>query len=215
MKYKEQLESQEWQLKRREILERDNYCCKKCNTKRSPFLNLSQKFGIKSYKEMINIGYKVEINNNEIIININNFSEKANFIEENNKNIVKEKLFFAKRYVEPKNKFIFKFNSYELICFYSKIETKNRVTDLNIHHKYYIEKRLAWEYDNDALITLCEKCHQKEHEEIEIKVLNEEGQLLYIPEICDKCSGSGYIHEFEYYQNGICFKCGGHGVIFP
>lgn len=30
---------------------------------------------------------------------------------------------------------------------------------LNVHHKYYIKGHKAWEYDNDALITLCTECH--------------------------------------------------------
>ena len=34
---------------------------------------------------------------------------------------------------------------------------------LNVHHKYYNESKLAWEYPNDALITLCEDCHENEH----------------------------------------------------
>ena len=33
MKYKQQLRSNEWKLKRNEILERDNYCCRECSSK--------------------------------------------------------------------------------------------------------------------------------------------------------------------------------------
>lgn len=35
---------------------------------------------------------------------------------------------------------------------------------LNIHHTYYIEGRKPWEYENEALVTLCEDCHKKRHE---------------------------------------------------
>lgn len=31
---------------------------------------------------------------------------------------------------------------------------------MHVHHKYYIEGRKPWEYEDDALVTICEKCHQ-------------------------------------------------------
>lgn len=34
---------------------------------------------------------------------------------------------------------------------------------LNVHHLVYEDGRLAWEYPNEKLITLCEQCHAKEH----------------------------------------------------
>jgi cytochrome c553 len=34
-------------------------------------------------------------------------------------------------------------------------------TTLNVHHKYY-QKCDPWEYNNEALLTLCEDCHSKE-----------------------------------------------------
>lgn len=34
---------------------------------------------------------------------------------------------------------------------------------LQVHHKHYVEGRLAWEYDDSDLITLCKSCHAKEH----------------------------------------------------
>ena len=36
---------------------------------------------------------------------------------------------------------------------------------LNIHHKYYISGKKPWEYEDDALVTLCEDCHKKRHEQ--------------------------------------------------
>lgn len=34
---------------------------------------------------------------------------------------------------------------------------------LNVHHLSYEKSRLAWEYPNEKLITLCEECHAREH----------------------------------------------------
>ena len=47
--------------------------------------------------------------------------------------------------------------------------------NLQVHHKYYLqypdhEKVLPWEYKDDALITLCDKCHKKWHDTHTIKV---------------------------------------------
>lgn len=35
---------------------------------------------------------------------------------------------------------------------------------LHVHHKHYVKDRLAWEYDIEELATLCETCHEREHE---------------------------------------------------
>lgn len=34
---------------------------------------------------------------------------------------------------------------------------------LHVHHKYYVLNVMPWEYPNNALITLCNICHKKEH----------------------------------------------------
>jgi len=31
---------------------------------------------------------------------------------------------------------------------------------LNVHHKYYLKGKKAWEYPFEALVTLCEFCHE-------------------------------------------------------
>lgn len=35
---------------------------------------------------------------------------------------------------------------------------------LNVHHRYYIEGNMPWEYDDDALVTLCDDCHREVHD---------------------------------------------------
>lgn len=48
----------------------------------------------------------------------------------------------------------------------------NRYDDvvLNVHHRYYVEDRMPWDYPDHALITLCKECHKKEHEMNDINV---------------------------------------------
>lgn len=35
---------------------------------------------------------------------------------------------------------------------------------LHVHHKQYFKGRMAWEYDADGLVALCEPCHAQTHE---------------------------------------------------
>ena len=86
---------------------------------------------------------------------------------------------------------------------------------LHIHHRYYIEDRCPWEYDDDALITLCSDCHSETHKTETTPLFSETGSVLYsdLP-ICDRCGGRGELPQYKYYMNGICFKCHGAGVIF-
>lgn len=35
---------------------------------------------------------------------------------------------------------------------------------LEVHHKYYLKDRMPWQVPDNCLVTLCRKCHQKEHE---------------------------------------------------
>jgi hypothetical protein len=51
----------------------------------------------------------------------------------------------------------------EFRCQYCRDDTST----LNVHHKHYIKGRLAWEYSDDELVTLCEPCHELSHEENE------------------------------------------------
>lgn len=37
---------------------------------------------------------------------------------------------------------------------------------LHVHHKYYTKGRKPWEYCDDALVTLCESCHDGETSEL-------------------------------------------------
>ena len=85
---------------------------------------------------------------------------------------------------------------------------------LNVHHKYYVSGRKPWEYDNDALITLCQDCHCLEHKSTQTPVYKDlyNKQVMAYAEICDRCGGSGYLPQYHHVKGGICFKCYGEGV---
>lgn len=48
------------------------------------------------------------------------------------------------------------------------------IRHLNVHHREYIWGQEPWDYPDDLLITLCEKCHGKQHKNI----LSEKNFLL-------------------------------------
>ncbi len=83
------------------------------------------------------------------------------------------------------------------------------VKDLHIHHKYYQVDKFAWEYPNDALITLCWDCHEKLHKNTEIEIRDINNNLIRRRTVCSRCYGAGYFPEYNHVQNGVCFKCGG------
>lgn len=41
----------------------------------------------------------------------------------------------------------------------------DKESTLHVHHKQYAKGRMAWEYPNDELVTLCEECHDTMHEQ--------------------------------------------------
>ena len=55
---------------------------------------------------------------------------------------------------------------------------------LNVHHKIYYRNRHLWDYQDDCLVTLCEKCHHYIHslQEISIPIVEENslGQNILI-----------------------------------
>lgn len=82
--------------------------------------------------------------------------------------------------------------------------------NLHVHHKYYQEGKMAWEYPDEALVTLCWFCHDKLHRNSEISILDEYGNLLDPKQVCFRCHGAGYFPQFAHVENGICFRCDGN-----
>lgn len=84
---------------------------------------------------------------------------------------------------------------------------------LNIHHMYYIKGNKPWEYEDSALITLCEECHKKRHMSAPVAIRDSNMIITKFLSTCDRCGGSGYLPQYEHFQHGICFRCGGEGVV--
>ena len=70
-----------------------------------------------------------------------------------------------------------------------------------------------WDYPEEALVTLCENCHKNRHEKEKTIVYGENDAPFRLTTLCDRCGGSGYLPQYKHVEHGICFKCGGEGVI--
>lgn len=82
---------------------------------------------------------------------------------------------------------------------------------LHIHHKYYEYGVEIWQYKNDALITLCKKCHEKEqmfysHLKYDInKFLSTQKSSITLLKILTslECNDKkAYLEEFKSFNNG-------------
>lgn len=131
----------------------------------------------------------------EVKVFKNNYEFPCQLLLSASEEIIREKLFFARKWNEPKHKFVF--GTYGFLCF-----------DIKPIDDDYLE---AWEYEDDALITLCADCHKMEHDIKKIAVLDDRGNILFYTQKCDRCGGSGVLPEFKFVKNGVCFKCHGRG----
>ncbi len=85
----------------------------------------------------------------------------------------------------------------------------------HIHHKYYILSKLPWEYENDALITMCNWCHNEWHENNKAPVYNIVNDNLVKCNftVCDRCNGAGVFPQYKHIMHGLCFKCHGYKFV--
>ena len=99
------------------------------------------------------------------------------------------------------------------------VEIVNNPIYLHIHHKFYvIENRVLadpWDYKDEDLITVCNKCHEQIHREEKVPIYQRKlKEFVETNEykLCPRCGGEGYLPEYSHVQNGICFKCEGKSV---
>jgi hypothetical protein len=96
----------------------------------------------------------------------------------------------------------------------SRFKTMGEVI-LQIHHTLYYWNRLPWQYNKSELNILCGQCHEEVHRLQEVYTYKDETrQQRKITPVCPKCYGEGYIDAYKHRDNGICYDCGGAGVLF-
>lgn len=231
MDYIEQLEQPEWKDKRIEILNRDENRCQVCmnesftksQEKAIAFGSTLQKhrgdkysigvFGNEVKGVRLSIGaisttanliaYIIPMENSWIsrwsIIALREMVdhvEREDIYDSSNSSNLEMRPFSSRAFSELHREFN---NSFSWLF----------IRGLNIHHKYYQEGRLAWQYPNEALVTLCWQCHEKIHEGQKIPWLDYEGNEVGMLTPCTRCLGAGYIPRYSHVENGVCFKCNG------
>lgn len=86
--------------------------------------------------------------------------------DNNNKDLSYEDLLKCKEWREKRQKILNRDNNKCVYC--------GEVHNLQVHHKYYSKysngfRVYPWNYPDDALITLCDRCHKKVHNKKKIK----------------------------------------------
>ncbi|GEM_PF-6008465 len=177
MMYNEQLNDRRWKECRENILKRDNYKCQNiiCKTYEPIHIGklcygpltiheFEKRFGMRlitnsitkdtSYLVFVYEGLKIL--KNDRMENIKNQQKHVKIIE---------------ALIEP-----FSLSSVEILTFKVRPKSgwplealdyfaalKGVIRKMNVHHKKYIEGKMAWEYEPNDLITICEECHQRIH----------------------------------------------------
>lgn len=86
--------------------------------------------------------------------------------------------------------------------------------NLHVHHKYYMKNELPWEINDSGLVSLCKRCHKKEHDNNVIPIYEKknDGLLMETQSIniyCSRCNGAGWFPQYKHVEEGVCFKCRG------
>jgi len=90
-----------------------------------------------------------------------------------------------------------------------KVSISDKRYHLEIHHKFYIENRLPWNYDDDDLVTLCNWCHKEWHQNNDIELYTDDKLNKIRLDPCKRCDGMGWFEVFKHINNGVCFECNG------
>lgn len=171
--YSEKLNCDEWREKRVSIIKRDNNVCVKCLNEyylnryvRGFILEISKRFSVSTAFNRSDPRFRW--NYFEVLLRLDNgkeFNESINTdIEIENTSILQQ----AKILISYEN------NKTTIEGIYTG-ETHPNIKwyyarNLEVHHTYYIDEKLPWEYPDSALITLCSSCHKELHENSEVPV---------------------------------------------
>lgn len=239
MQYKDQLIQVKWLNKRIEILKRDSNKCQNCFNSNYQlllesgiifsFTNDKLNFQRNSVNNPLEYSLRIwdlknERINNALLRDIE-INKNENYIAFYDKQKSNYANIFALKKIDDSNveklpiiniaktyqlKSIVTDKTFKLV--YDKITLNDEwfyIKGLHIHHKCYQEGKLAWEYDNSKLQTLCWTCHENLHKETTIPFLDKHGNVKGHLTNCKRCYGAGYFPEYKHVKSGICFRCDG------
>jgi hypothetical protein len=207
--YEELLNHEKWHEKRLEILARDGKQCLNC--KNSEFLKSSRRARFKHFylvwqsdmemKANTKFYYQAEIEDTET-----GLAHKAQAMvafKEPLPHISKFDLYYEKEIEGDHEKYFVN------IVYDKQADTFVHARGLQVHHIYYQDGKMPWDYPSSALKTLCWICHQRFHATERVAWLDATGKLKGKLTPCIRCGGTGYLPQYDYYMNGICFNCWG------
>lgn len=232
--YSDLLNTSEWKEKRINIIQRDKSCCTNCGKTQSiNYLNFNISFQTKDRLKSQNVVYenksidsvKSELGIEKIVVLKSPYQEGTYcgitetgrlFLVnwEKVKEASKDELVISRGTTElGMNIFIIgKLGQHFFDDAFAIPVLSEKSVIMHVHHKFYIKDKLPWEYDNEALITLCNWCHWELHTKTIIPIYTllsgELHELNFTP--CNRCNGAGVFLEFNHVQNGVCFKCNGN-----
>jgi hypothetical protein len=228
------LESDEWVNKRNKIVNRDNNRCSKCFnlsfineielnarlarcfiTKKGVFFNFKDIQSSDLITRMYNASIEDIIHDNLYFI----LTTHQNQIIAVFKLIINEIASSFIDYLNKSSELVTNKMEFELTEIFRKFystEAKQiswiHTKYLNVHHTFYQKGKNPWEYEDQHLITLCQPCHFKVHEEETIYLHDERGGKIELI-ICNRCGGTGNLPHYHYVDKGICFKCLGNRFV--
>jgi hypothetical protein len=91
------------------------------------------------------------------------------------------------------------------------LKRTNEPVSIHVHHKYYVLSRKPWEYEDDALETLCSECHATFHQNNRVPVWLDDTSRYMQEHLtpCPRCNGAGHFPEYSHVKAGRCFYCNG------
>lgn len=236
MTYKEQLVNIKWQNKRKEILEIDGYKCQNCfNKSLIEKYNISfVGVGLTKYKliyilidkESLELKRCVTDFEKSFLSELLKHKEDGNILALSNESdgfssligtvIIKPKIEILSNIskLDTNNQTDIKFKQKtqeNTLRSLNEIQLKElkwiNTKSLHVHHKYYQIGKMAWEYPNTALTTLCWACHEDLHKNTLVDIYDENNKLIDSKNICPRCFGAGWFPEYIHIESGICFMC--------
>ena len=215
MTYEELLKDDRWKVKRKEIIVRDELTCQKCkNSSLDHEFRCSQ--AKRTYNSSLSVTYAILQTTplQFIPFELKNYWETIQFEEDLVMYYAQcENRVYPIAFRKVEETEIVKKESLNLVPKPLPASTKNLEWlyngTLHVHHTYYQQNRYPWEYPNEALITLCWKCHSLEHEDKKVPVISETGVLIDYYNLCKRCCGAGIFPEYKHVESGVCFRCRG------
>lgn len=210
MTYLDLLQTQNWKTFRHVILARDNWTCLKCSNS-----FLEQELALPFNKAFINP--KSTLNRNGLTSFIVESVYETDF-----GGIVlpsffwhEDKEFFDKLTLDSSCSVLSNSSEGKDGNKYSHLVALKReseflyVRNIHIHHTYYQDGLNPWEYPTTSLQSLCWQCHEDLHKSSSVIYLDKNGFEIGSLTPCSRCFGAGYLPQYSYYMDGICFACNG------